>query len=86
MKDIPINTEVLIVKDCRPNAPSNATGMKGTLEGYDNIFNLINDDGSIEKADTPRIRLSNGDLIYGFQCWWEVKDDAGNLFWSLDLA
>lgn len=65
MKFIP-GTRVLIVEDCRENGT--ATGKEGVYEGR---F-PYNDDAHFSN---PRIKLDEGEIIWGIECWWiPLKD------------
>jgi hypothetical protein len=60
---------VLIVEDCRAGAV--ATGQIGTMEG---AFPPPSGDGL-----SPRIRLHDGSVLWGHECWWKKIELAGSL-------
>lgn len=55
-------TRVLIARDCRDE--NTATGQYGIYEGH---FPYGDDP---EKFKNPRIRLEDGSVIWGIECWW----------------
>lgn len=65
--------KVRIIEDCRDGIP--ATGQEGIYEGRFPIPS--NED---RYPDNPRIRLDDGSVIWGAECWWEnVTDDMAPL-------
>lgn len=58
-----IGDKVRITEDCRPGGT--ATGKTGTYEGM-----FPAPDG----FDNPRIRLEDGSVIWGAECWWGSAD------------
>lgn len=60
---------VLIIEDCREG--SIATGQIGVYEG----MHTLSDDG----MENPRIRLQDGSVIWGIECWWAPVRTAGPL-------
>jgi len=67
---------VVIVEDCRVSHI--ATGQTGTFEGYYDL-----ETGADRNAEpwngNPRIRLQDGSVIWGIECWWRLVEDAGPL-------
>jgi len=64
---------VLIIEDCREGGI--AAGQTGTYEGrFD--FDTGQPD---EFFGNPRIRLQDGSVIWGCQCWWRSVREAGPL-------
>ena len=61
-------TKVIIIEDCRKGGI--ATGQTGTYEGR---F------GNTILGPNPRIRLQDGSVIWGYECWWHPVDQAGPL-------
>lgn len=70
-----IGERVLIVEDCRRDAQGIrqgiATGQTGIYEGR---F-----DAPSGCFESPRIRLQDGSVIWGYQCWWNPVQTAGPL-------
>lgn len=64
-------TRVLIEVDCRFDSPGmSVAGMQGVYEGD---FEYPEDELS---APNPRIKLDNGDIIWGIECWWRPVDEG----------
>ena len=53
-------TRVLILKDCREE--ETATGELATYEGKFKHSEFA--------ANNPRLRLDDGTVIWGIECWW----------------
>lgn len=70
-----VGTKVVIIDDCRPS--HRATGMKGVYEGE--FMVQIEDNGGLVEFPNPRIRLEDGSVIYGIECWWKPVDDGYTL-------
>ena len=62
-------TKVIIIQDCRDGGI--ATGQTGTYEGRFNV------EGS--GIPNPRIRLQDGSVIWGYECWWNPVAMSGPL-------
>jgi len=61
-------TKVIIIEDCRDGGI--ATGQTGTYEGRFEVEDFW---------PNPRIRLQDGSVIWGYECWWHPVDQAGPL-------
>lgn len=73
MIDTKVGDEVRVIEDCREE--STATGQTGTYEGR---FPIPSSEDRY--PDNPRIRLADGSMIWGAECWWEnVTDDMAPL-------
>jgi hypothetical protein len=59
-------TEVVIMQDCRDGGE--ATGQIGIYEGEFTV--LIDFMDEKITANSPRIRLQDGSVIWGAECWW----------------
>ena len=69
MTDYAPGTKVVIIQDCRKGGI--ATGQTGTYEGRFNV------EGS--GIANPRIRLQDGSVIWGYECWWNPVSTSGPL-------
>ena len=69
MSQCTIGERVLIVKDCRSGGI--ATGQTGIYEGR----HPRPESG----WENPRIRLQDGSVIWGCECWWTSVRSAGPL-------
>lgn len=54
---------VEITEDCREEPVSR--GKIGMIEALETVEDFPPD------IQIPRIRLSDGSIIYGFECWWK---------------
>lgn len=68
--------KVVIIEDCR--ARHIATGQTGTFEGYYDLETEA-DRNAEPWAGNPRIRLQDGSVIWGIECWWCLVEQAGPL-------
>lgn len=68
-----IGEHVLIIEDCRDGGI--ATGQTGIYEGFFNTTTGQPD----EFGGNPRIRLQDGSVIWGCECWWRPVRTAGPL-------
>jgi len=69
-----IGEHVLIIDDCRDGGI--ATGQTGIYEGY---FDLDTGEQTEGWPGNPRIRLQDGSVIWGCECWWRPVRTAGPL-------
>jgi hypothetical protein len=67
-----IGERVLIIEDCRDGHI--ATGQVGIYEG---LFDPETMTAAL--LGNPRIRLQDGSVIWGSQCWWRPVREAGPL-------
>ena len=68
MTDYAPGTKVVIIQDCRPGGI--ATGQTGTYEGKFEVDDVW---------PNPRIRLQDGSVIWGYECWWNPVAMSGPL-------
>lgn len=65
-----VGTRVIIRDDCRTGI-SSAVGKKGKIVGHVTILGM----------SSPRIELDDGDVIHGYECWWEpYKEIVGSMY------
>jgi hypothetical protein len=69
-----IGEHVLIIDDCRDGGI--ATGQIGIYEGY---FDPETGTQVTDWPGNPRIRLQDGSVIWGYECWWTPVRVAGPL-------
>lgn len=65
-----LGMKVVIIEDCRPGHM--ATGQTATYEGDFPV-----DDSCA--FPNPRMRLQDGSVIWGCECWWKPVEEAGPL-------
>jgi hypothetical protein len=66
-----MNNRIIIIEDCRPNG--NAKGMLGIYEGD---FPYKNEEGEWKN---PRLKLDDGQIIWGIECWWKPYEKFKNM-------
>ena len=69
-----IGNKVVIVKDCREEEM--ATGQIGILEAGTYMPSLA--------WPNPRIRLQDGSVIWGCECWWASVENAPQMQENLE--
>lgn len=75
MSKYEIGEHVLIIEDCRRDAQEIATGQTGIYEGHYDL-----ETGQPDAIfGNPRIRLQDGSVIWGIECWWTPVRKAGPL-------
>ena len=66
---VAIGARVLIIEDCREGGI--VTGQTGIYEGEFRVEGL--------SFPNPRIRLQDGSVVWGCECWWKPVSEAGAL-------